>query len=185
MVTDSTSSNILARSRNIYDRLDALERTARQKMNTFLIIFSICGVGIGLHEPIAAWISGKRNLPSPSLTSSFVGLIIIVAGATFSIWSSKRLNGVILLHKSYCSSESLIVETEQIYGHTYNSVVRLDYTQISQVSTKREHSPLAGIQPGFSLEVLEIKDKEGKVYRFLSFANSSELQTCIERYITT
>ena len=184
MVIDNTSSNILARSRNIYDRLDAIERTVQRNLNSLELFWSILGLFMMLHEPIVAWFNRKSRLPSPSLASVVIGLLIVAVGVVIKVLGNKSLNNVMSLYKGYCSSESLIVEAGWVYGHTDNSAVQLDFTQISQASTKREYSSLARIQQGFTLEVLEIQDKEGKIYQFLSFANSSELQACIERYIT-
>jgi len=115
-------------------------------------------------------------------TPSFGVLLFCTAVIVAAIIAAKKLSekaneSFDFLHKN-CSLETLIVDSEKIYGSTATETFSLPYNMISGVRFRpgsRDDYRLSD----FENDVLEILDLSLKVYRFYSFSNCKELCTVI------
>ena len=105
-------------------------------------------------------------------------LNIFVSGITFK--SSKELEAVFERFRLACSCESLIVDSEKVYGTSRLGNFSLSYDQILNVQYTQETILLSkGRFEKFKHSKLTIISKTGSSPVFISFSNAPELYTVI------
>lgn len=115
-------------------------------------------------------------------------VVLAIVFAVFGFVSLKKLSQKgqenLDVYRHYCATETLVVDSEKIYGTTSRENVNLHYNMIEGV----RYRPAVNSSGQFHLgrvecDVLEVLGKDKKIYTFHSFTNAKELKLVIEMNI--
>lgn len=170
---------ILAKSTSCKTILDEWRKRLSTALNSGIIIVGLPFIILLLIELI----NNTRHTPNiPSWIWSAY-FIIGVPAIIFFIVCMVLTSQEITKYTGYCNTETLIVDTEKIYGVTIKGKIQLNYDQISRITLNRAMTDVPRKLCTFANDQLIVTDTVGNTFCFYSFNNSKELQAIIEKHV--
>lgn len=121
----------------------------------------------------------KRDIPEMPVWLGVFFFVILIVAVCFSIWRNKMVIEQYTKYNGYCAVESLLVDTEKVFGSTSKGNFTLKYEQIRNVSLKTEITNQQNIAI-FTNDTLYITDVAGNCFKFYSFENCLEIRAAVE-----
>ena len=168
------------RSESCIEKIEKKEKELANFKNMILIFFSGMAILLTAYPYIVA-ILNDENLdyvdPTP-LPILFVAGGIIIFAVVINYILSKRHKPHFDRYKNYCATETLVVDSEKIYGTTMKGKIQLYYNQIKL--TKITLLSYDYDEEDTYNDVLVIEDIVGNRFEFFSFKNCKDLKVIID-----
>ncbi len=174
---------IIGKSVDCSKMIDEFEQANQKVTNSVHRCVMGISLFIMLMNYIIGLLEGKElsRIDPPSIWQALIAVGLI----SFDLYAlnirSKKTAPIITKYKQFCSTESLVLDNEKIYGSTTEGSIRLNYEQIGGVSITSTTCDFDNVTIGN--DVLEIRDIVGNVFAFYSFSNCREIKNIIDMQI--